>query len=178
MSAEKELRELSIKLDCNEYDDYDEYEEVLSQLYPDVVFDVAKRAANEGGTNGMHLYGIMLAKKAMELKESAEDYKSLLKEARSWVVKSAEQGCWGAMNDLATEQVDLLEVPIDIQLAFYKLANPDDDLEEHINYLKEHCACVLTEEQREYSMKIYDELINSLERNGVTEKKMCECIFP
>lgn len=57
MSAEKELRELSIKLDCNEYDDDDEYEEVLGQLYPDRVFDVAKRAANEGATNGMHLYG-------------------------------------------------------------------------------------------------------------------------
>ena len=57
------------------------------EYYPDRVFEVAKRAANEGAISGMHLYGRMLAKKAAELEDSGEDNSRMLTEAREWVKK-------------------------------------------------------------------------------------------
>lgn len=178
MTAAQELHRLSILLDSNEYDDEDEYQEVLDEYYPEVVCDVAHQAALEGSINGMHLYGIMLANKAIEIKDQTKDYQHLIVEAREWVAKAAKQGCMGAMEDLASEQTELLDVPIELQLAFYKLVNADDDLEEYVAYLKDHCSYLITVEQRTKSIEIYNELVKTLEKNGVKEKKVCECIFP
>lgn len=104
MTATQELHRLSILLDSNEYDDEDEYQEVLDEYYPEVVFDVAHQAALEGSINGMHLYGIMLANRAGKIENQSNDFQHLIAEAREWVIKAAELGCMGAMEDLASEK--------------------------------------------------------------------------
>ncbi len=178
MSAEKELIGLSIMLDCNEYDDEEEFESVLQEYYPDKVIEVAKRAALEGAITGMHLYGYLLARKAAKLKEADEEYMPLLVEAREWVKNAAKNGCWGAMDDLATEQTELFDVPIEEQIAFFKLSGSGGDLNEHITYLKEFCSEEVTPDQLNNGLKLYEELVKYAEENGITQKRMCECIFP
>lgn len=178
MEAEKELLKLRILLDGNEYDDMDEYESVLEEYYPDRVFEVAKRAADEGAISGMHLYGRMLAKKAAELDDSGEENSRMLTEAREWVKKAAQGGCWGAMDDLATEEVELLAVPIEEQIAFFKLSGSGGDLDEHLAYLRKHCGEEVTSEQLDKGIKLYDQFVKYAEENGGSKKKMCDCIFP
>lgn len=173
MSAEKELLELRYKLDYDEYDDEEEFDNAMNEFYPDTVFEVAGRAAKEGATTGMHLYGIMLAQKAGKIKESGEDAASILREARDWVEKAAKNGCWGAMDDLATEQTELLDVPIETRIAFFKLSGSGGDLNEYINYLREDCGEEITEEQVGRGLELYEKLSVT-----AVDKRMCDCIFP
>lgn len=176
MSAEQELRTLSITLDANEYDDYEEFEDEMAKLYPDKVFDVAKRAAEEGAVTGMHLYGIMLARKAADV-ENEDEQSAMLDEAREWVTKAARNGCWGAMDDLATEQVDLLSVPLEEQLAFFRLSGSGGNVEKYIDELRKYSGLEITDEQMAKANALYDELVAFASDNGIT-KKMCDCIFP
>ena len=75
------------------------------------------------------------------------------------------------MDDLATEEVELLAVPIEEQVAYFKLSGSGGSLEEHLAYLREHCGEEVTPEQLDKGIKLYDELVKYADENGGTKRK-------
>ena len=170
---ERELTDLSWQLDATEHDP-DEFEEAKRRLYPDEVKKVAKRAAELGSVQGMHLYGRMLQYEARQLKKEGEPYDELQTKARELVIQAAKNGCWGAMDDLGTEYVEDLNPSMPEQLAFTKLSG--NDPLEHVNYLRKRLGLTITQEDIDKGLELYEEIHKYMVENGI-EKRQCYCIF-
>ncbi|WP_444912248.1 hypothetical protein [Microbulbifer sp. PAAF003] len=172
---ESKLQSLGWELDACEYDDKDEFEEVLDRLYPGEVKKVAKRASELGSVKGKHLYGRMLGDEARKLKEDGKPYKDLQTKARELVFYAAKGGCWGAMDDLGTEHTEDLGPQMYEQLAFIQLSGQDPL--EHVEYCREYLNMNITQEEIDKGVNLYNELHDHMEVNSI-QKESCNCIFP
>ncbi|TAA41749.1 MULTISPECIES: hypothetical protein [Corallincola] len=163
--AESALKSLQWKLEADEYDDEDEYNEATDSVEPAEVFEAAKKAALLGSTQGMHLYGVLLSEN--------EETRA---EAKSWVLKAANQGCWGAMDDIATELADTLGSSIVEQLAYFDLSGSGGNIDTCVKDLKKYSGIEVTEEQYQAAISLRDSVKNEFDSKGI-EKSMCDCVF-
>ncbi len=169
------LRDFSIRLDDNEYDDDEECESETNGISHDVIRDAAKRASELGSLAGSHLYGILLAREASDLEEHSQAQKELQCKAKELVMKAAKLGCWGAMDDLATENVGLLGTS-NIEQITYLMLSESSDVQSHIEYCNKHLNSNITDIEIAAATELHNQLIKEMKASGI-EKKSCDCVF-
>lgn len=169
------LSDFSIRLDDNEYDDEEEHESELNKISHDVIREAAKRASELGSLVGSHLYGILLAREASNLEEHSQAQNELQRKAKELVMKAAQLGCWGAKDDLATENVGLLGTS-NIEQITYLMLSESSDVQSHIQYCNKHLNANITDAEVAEAAELHDQLIKEMKKNGI-EKKSCDCIF-
>ena len=172
---EKELVELSIVLDPTEYDDEEEFEDACAEYDDAKIDEIAKGAAEQGSTMGMHNYGRRLMHKAMNLGDNSDERKQLLETATFWITKAAMNGCAGAVDDLACEQADILPTVMSDELAFYAVNNGIEGAKSHAEYLSKH-GYEVADSDIEKALVKYEEIQRHYKENSI-ELEMCGCIF-
>ena len=174
-SIQKKLRAMQWELDRSEYDDEEEWERVYARLYPAEVRKLAKRAAELGLVQGMHLYGRLLADEAFELEKAGKSQVAQVDEGREWVMRAALAGCWGAMDDLGTENTASLRPSRSESLAFHQLSGENPD--RLVEYCRETLGIEITREEIDEGRRLFEGLRDQMEARGIS-KRACECIFP
>ena len=170
--AERKLRELAWTLDPTEYDDQDEFEERTKGVFPEQITAQAKHAAELGSVEGMHTYGLLLLRQALERESRDRTFEDLQTEARDLVRKAALGGCWGAMDDLGRMKTDELGVELVEMLSFMELAG--GDMMDYVEYCHESNPGQFSQKQIDAALDLARSMSKDMESRGIV-KRQCDC---